>query len=76
MTITISVPDAQATRVLDAVAFVYRYDPASGLTKAQFAKQQMIAWVTSAVTDAEKAQRRQAIEAQLVLTTYPDPGIS
>ena len=36
--ITINIPDSVVSRVLDAVAARYNWDPESGLTKAQFAK--------------------------------------
>lgn len=37
--ITVTIPDAYAQRVLDAIAGTYGFDPNDGFTKAQFAKQ-------------------------------------
>lgn len=42
MQLTINIPDEVASRVIDAVAANYGYDPASGLTKLQFCRRWMI----------------------------------
>lgn len=53
-TITITIPDAAINRVQDAFATHFRYDlNGGGLTKAQFAKAQLIAWVKRIVAGVE-----------------------
>jgi len=47
--ITITIPDAKLALLLDAIANQYGWDPAEGLTKAQFAKQVTFDWWKSIV---------------------------
>lgn len=47
--ITITIPDAVVTRVLDAMATRYGWSSDSGLTKAQFAKKVIIDLLKDAV---------------------------
>lgn len=54
--IVIDVPDNQVTRVLTAFASVYKYNPASGLTQAQFAQSKIAAFVKSVVVRYETEQ--------------------
>jgi hypothetical protein len=42
LNLSITVPDDKAQEILDAYATHHGYDPASGLTKAQFMKQGVI----------------------------------
>jgi hypothetical protein len=42
MTMTINIPDAVATQVVDGICAATNYDAASGKTKAQWAKEQVI----------------------------------
>lgn len=79
--LTITIPDAQLTRVLDAFAAVYGYDPASGQTPAEFARAR-VRWFMREVVktheatlaapaiDAAEARRRAvaAVERDLVLS--------
>jgi len=43
MTLTINIPDAVAPQVVDNICAATNYDPASGKTKAVWAKDQIIA---------------------------------
>jgi len=42
MTMTINIPDAVAPQVVDGICAATNYDAASGKTKAQWAKEQVI----------------------------------
>ena len=42
MTLTINIPDAVAPQVVDNICIATGFDPASGETKAQWAKDQVI----------------------------------
>lgn len=48
LSLNVTVPDDKAQEVLDAYAKQYGYDPASGLTKAQFIKQGVIEHIRAA----------------------------
>lgn len=43
--ITLNIPDGSASRIVDAFAAEFSYDASSGLTKAQFTKQQVIEYL-------------------------------
>lgn len=47
--INITIPDAIAPRVIDAVAVRYNWTPESGRTKAQFAKDVIVRWLKETV---------------------------
>jgi hypothetical protein len=70
--ITINVPDAQLSRVLDAFAAVYGWTAASGLTKAQLAKEQLKKYMLDTVRQYEAQaayqQAADAVGSQIVLT--------
>lgn len=51
--ITITIDDAKVARVLDAFASELNWDPASGQTKAQFAKSQLIAYARQVTRNYE-----------------------
>jgi hypothetical protein len=58
-TIQVTIPDGAQTRILDAVCSTYGFDPASGLTKAQFARdhlRQHLKDVTRAYEAAQAAE--------------------
>ena len=42
MTLNINIPDAVAPQIIDNVCTATNYDPASGINKAQWAKDQVI----------------------------------
>lgn len=48
LSLNITVPDDKAQEILDAYAKQYNYDPASGLTKAQFLKAGVIEHIRQA----------------------------
>ncbi len=48
-TLSITIPDAQTTRVVDAICIAHGYDPASGTTKIVFAKRWLIESVMAVV---------------------------
>lgn len=49
VTLSITIPDAVAARVIDAIAATKGYDPASGQTKAQFAKAHLLRYLKDIV---------------------------
>mgnify|MGYP003505128342 CR=1 FL=1 len=51
MTLTINIPDAVATQVINNICTATSYDAASGKTKAQWAKEQLIKAVKSLATN-------------------------
>lgn len=55
-TLQITIPDAILARVLDAVAAANGYDPASGLTKAQFARNVLARLIKDMVKSQEATQ--------------------
>lgn len=75
-TITITVPDAVAPRVLDAVAATYGWDANMGLTKAQFAKKWLQGQLQTTVKNYETGQAQAtarvaaetAVDTDIVLT--------
>lgn len=69
--ITLNIPDAQAQRVLDAVADRFGWvDQATSGTKAAFAKQQIADWLKRTVVEYE---RRLATETALASVQPPAP---
>jgi hypothetical protein len=69
--ITITIPDAQVQRVLDAFSHRYGYqDQIDGApnpqTKVQFAKQQVALWIKRETEDYERAIRIAAAEAAAI----------
>lgn len=52
-TISITIPDAVLPRVVEALCTANGYDPSSGLTKNQFAKQSIARYVKQTVIDYE-----------------------
>lgn len=75
-TLTLTIPSAQVNRVLNAFAMQYRWSPGLGVTKQQFAKQQIIAFIFATVKKQEQAARNAEIKAALDSTVYPDPGVT
>ena len=45
MLISLNVPDAQAPQIVDGICAATNYDAASGKTKAQWAKEKLVAWM-------------------------------
>jgi hypothetical protein len=68
--IQLNIPDAQAQRVLDAVADRFGWTPELGVTKAAFAKQQVAEWLKRLVVEYE---RRVAIDAAIASVQPPAP---
>ena len=50
MTLTITIPDAVAPQIVDGICDATGYDAASGKTKAQWAKEQLIRTMKSLAT--------------------------
>lgn len=73
--ITITIPDAVLARVLDAFA-ARGYDAAGGLTKAQFAKQQVVGFIRGVVRSHEVEQAIQSAAAQASATADADIALS
>jgi hypothetical protein len=68
--ITLNIPDAQAQRVLDAVADRFGWTPDLGVTKAAFTKQQVAEWLKRLVVEYE---RRVAMDAAIAMVQPPAP---
>ena len=51
MTMTINIPDAVASQVVDGICAATNYDAASGKTKAQWAKEQLIRTMKAMATN-------------------------
>lgn len=67
--ITISTPTEHDQRIIDAFAAVYGWTSESGVTKAQFVKQQIVRFIKDTVRSYE---RRVAQEAATVNVTDVD----
>jgi hypothetical protein len=52
--ITITIPDAQAQRVLDAIARRHGWDPGGAVTKAQFARNVIANFIKRSVNEQER----------------------
>lgn len=66
-TISLTIPDASLTRIIDGICAVYNYNQfiegmQSPPTKAQFAKAQIIAFVKATVKNSEVAAANAATE--------------
>lgn len=57
-TFTITIPDPQVSRVLDALTARWGYDSTSGDTTAQFVKQHIKRWLKSEVLEQEGRDAR------------------
>lgn len=68
-TMTITIPDGILQSVLDALSLKWGYDPDSGLTKAQFVKQE--------IRDRLELEYRRAkrLEHEDTFVAPADPGI-
>jgi hypothetical protein len=70
MTLTINIPDAVATQVVDGICAATNYDAASGKTKAQWAKEQVIrtlkAMATSGAVKTAMANTKATLEAAAI----------
>lgn len=63
LSLNITVPDNKAQEILDAYAAKHGYDPASGLTKAQFLKQGVIEHVRQAYLEQKLITAQQVTRA-------------
>lgn len=67
--ITINIPDDKISRVLEAYAAYYNWSADSGLTKAQFTKQQVVKQIKQIVKNVEgdtaANQHRFAVESDV-----------
>lgn len=63
--ITITIDDAQFDRVVNAFSMAYNYSPTLGITKAQFAKRQVIAYVRSVVRAVEEQPAVQSAQSSV-----------
>lgn len=70
--ITITIPDAVVSRVLDAFATFYNHNPAVDGTKAAFAKAQIGKYAKGIVKDVEgraaDAASRASVETDIAIT--------
>jgi hypothetical protein len=74
--ISITIPDAVLSRVLDAFAARYGWESAGGQTKAQFAKSRVIEFIrdvvraheATAVAEAARVAAVAAVNADIVLS--------
>ena len=64
MQLTITIPDAVAARIFDALAKRFLYNPATDGTKAQFAKAVLIRYIKDMVKATEREAIYQTAEQQ------------
>ena len=62
--IIITIPDAQIQRILDGICGQYKYDTASGITKAQFARQKVGEMIKNIVLAYETETAKAIAEEQ------------
>jgi hypothetical protein len=74
--IVVDVPDAVVPRVLDAFAATYAYNPGSGLTKAQFAKQRLAAYVKQVTVAYEATRDAEAARQTSTQTATTDIAVT
>lgn len=67
--ITLEIPDTHAPAILDAFAAVYGWTAGSGLTKIQFAKQQVGKYIKSVYQDYEAQQAAVTARQESVIET-------
>lgn len=65
-TITITVPNAVLSRVLDAFAVTYNWNSSMGVTKAEFARIKLIEHIKTVVSDYEVNQSVSAVTSSYV----------
>lgn len=70
--ITVTVPDAVAPRVLDAVAATHGWDANTGITKAQFAKKWLADQLKDTVRNYEIGQAQATARATAEATVDTD----
>jgi hypothetical protein len=75
-TITLTIPDAQVQRVIDALATSGNYAAyvagGGALTQAQFARQQIVLWLKTVVKDTERWQAAKTASEQADAAASPD----
>ena len=64
-TVTLTIPDAAMPRITEAFASTYGWNAQMGVTKAAFAKDQVIQFVKRTVVEAETRAAKQAAAASL-----------
>lgn len=73
--ITFNVPDAQATRVLNALASYYGWVEGNPLTKLEFVRGKLIELFVSLVKDAEVNNARNQATVDTI-NNFVDPNIT
>lgn len=71
-TIPLVIPDAQLSRVVDAFASEYGWTQESGLTKAQFAKKQIVEYTKGVVRAYEIRLAERTARETAEATAPPD----
>lgn len=61
--LTITIPDADLNRILDAFANQFNYNSATDGTKAQFARTQVIRFIRTTVKDSEGKAAKAAVDS-------------
>ena len=69
--LTITIPDAQAPRVLAAFAALHGYDPATGETQQDFMRRMLIAYLKTTVMRFEGQQAENAAIAAVATEITP-----
>ena len=69
MVISLNVPDAQAPQIVDGICAATNYDAASGKTKAQWAKEKLVAWLK------DTAKRGLLRQDQATISATIDPVV-
>lgn len=68
-TVSITIPDAQVARVVNAMCDAYGYVAGQGITKAEFARQSLVRHVKNIVVGQEQATADAAALAAVVPPT-------
>lgn len=76
MTISFTIDDSVASRVVDAMCAIYGYSVTSGLTKAQFTKQQIALLIKEQVKDYESRLAADAARTAAIVAVSNDVQIS
>lgn len=64
-TMTITIPDAQATRVINALCAAGDYNAETDGPKAAFAKTQVIRWIKNMVLSVESSQHERDLRLSM-----------
>jgi hypothetical protein len=65
MTITLNIPDAEATQIVNGICTATGYDAGSGKTKGQWAKEQLVALLKLTAKRGLLRESQQSIQSSI-----------